>query len=260
MLPPGYREHRARQEVGSLRYQILKSPNRRFEVETPYAALVVKGTTFDVDVNQDGVAIDVGRGLVGVESRGGATADVGAGHAARVSSADSHALEVRRESDGPFVRVEPASASWFQRFLDDLQSGPAPVSGQGGGGQAGGGGSSTGGTGGAGSGGAGSGSADRGGVGVEGASVGGASVGGASVGGASVGGASAGRGGVSVGGVSGGGVSVGGASIGRGGISVGGAQVGGVSVGGASIGRGGISVGGAQVGGIGVGGIGIGRR
>jgi hypothetical protein len=250
MLPPGYREHHARQEVGSLRYQILKSPNRRFEVETPYAALVVKGTTVDVDVNQDGVAIDVGRGLVGVESRGGATADVGAGHAARVSSADSHALEVRRESDGPFVRVEPASASWFQRFLDDLQSGPAPVSGQGGGGQAGGGGSSTGGTGGAGSGGAGSGSADRGGVGV----------GGASVGGASVGGVSAGRGGVSVGGVSVGGVSVGGASIGRGGISVGGAQVGGVSVGGASIGRGGISVGGAQVGGIGVGGIGIGRR
>jgi hypothetical protein len=233
MLPPGYREHRARQEVGSLRYQILKSPNRRFEVETPYAALVVKGTTFDVDVNQDGVAIDVGRGLVGVESRGGATADVGAGHAARVSSADSHALEVRRESDGPFVRVEPASASWFQRFLDDLQSGPAPVSGQGGGGQAGGGGSSTGGTGGAGSGGAGSGSADRGGVGVGGASVGGVSVGG---------------------------VSVGGASIGRGGISVGGAQVGGVSVGGVSVGRGGISVGGAQVGGIGVGGIGIGRR
>jgi hypothetical protein len=233
MLPPGYREHRARQEVGSLRYQILKSPNRRFEVETPYAALVVKGTTFDVDVNQDGVAIDVGRGLVGVESRGGATADVGAGHAARVSSADSHALEVRRESDGPFVRVEPASASWFQRFLDDLQSGPAPVSGQGGGGQAGGGGSSTGGTGGAGSGGAGSGSADRGGVGVGGASVGGVSVGG---------------------------VSVGGASIGRGGISVGGAQVGGVSVGGARIGRGGISVGGAQGGGIGVGGIGIGRR
>jgi hypothetical protein len=250
MLPPGYREHRARQEVGSLRYQILKSPNRRFEVETPYAALVVKGTTFDVDVNQDGVAIDVGRGLVGVESRGGATADVGAGHAARVSSADSHALEVRRESDGPFVRVEPASASWFQRFLDDVQSGPAPVSGQGGGGQAGGGGGSTGGTGGAGSGGTGSGSADRGGVGV----------GGASVGGASVGGASAGRGGVSVGGVSVGGVSVGGASIGRGGISVGGAQVGGVSVGGVGVGRGGISVGAAQVGGIGVGGIGIGRR
>jgi ferric-dicitrate binding protein FerR (iron transport regulator) len=86
MLPPDYRTQRARQEVGGLSYHVDRTRGRRFEVETPYAALVVKGTAFDVDVTADGMAVAVERGLVEVTSRDGATADLTPGDAAKVGS------------------------------------------------------------------------------------------------------------------------------------------------------------------------------
>jgi FecR protein len=208
MLPPRYLMHRARQEAGNLNYRIEVSRDHRFEVETPYASLLVKGTAFEVDVTDVGVAISVERGRVEVTSRAGAAAELAPGHAARVSASADHALEVRRSPDGSYVRIEPARSSWFDRFLEGVQSAPGRARSSAGGG---------------------TGSASVGGASVGGGSLGG---GGASVGGASVGGASVGAGGVSVGGASVGGASVGGASVGRGGISVGGASVGGVSVGG----------------------------
>ena len=239
MLPPGYRTHRARQEAGSLSYHIARSQDRRFDVETPYASLVVKGTAFDVDVTEAGITVSVEDGRVEVTSRGGAAAELGAGYAARVSAVD-HALEVRRSPDEPYVPIEPAGSTWFDRFLEAMQSalGGAPSADGGSTGGASGGGASVGGT-------------SIGGTSIGGVSIGGGglSIGGTSVGGLSIGGASIGGDGVSLGSTSVGGASIGGASIDSGGASLGGASVGGASVGGASIGRGGVSVGGVSVGG-----------
>lgn len=201
MLPPGYRTHSARQEAGGLSYQIERSPDRRFEVETPYASLVVKGTAFDVDVTAAGVEVGVDDGRVEVTSRDGAAAELGAGHAARVTAADQ-ALEVRWGPDEPYVLVEPTTSTWFDRFLEALQSASRDASSRDDG--------STGGT-------------ILGGARIGEVSIGGdgVSLGSTSVGGASVGGASVDSGGASVGGVG-----VGGVSIGGGGASVGGIGIG----------------------------------
>jgi hypothetical protein len=67
---------RVRQEVGDLHYRIVRTGPRRFEVETPYASLVVKGTAFDVRVAEAGVAVDVARGWVGVATPEGSKADL----------------------------------------------------------------------------------------------------------------------------------------------------------------------------------------
>jgi hypothetical protein len=75
-MPPTSDVTEVRQEFGNLHYRITRMGQRRFEVETPYASLVVKGTVFDVRVAKTAVAVDVARGWVGIEAREGAKADL----------------------------------------------------------------------------------------------------------------------------------------------------------------------------------------
>lgn len=57
----------------------------RFQVETPYLAAIVKGTTFSVSVAQDQASVNVHEGLVAVrDSRSGASRDIEAGRAGTV--------------------------------------------------------------------------------------------------------------------------------------------------------------------------------
>jgi hypothetical protein len=98
---------RVRQEVGNLHYRIIRMEQQRFEVETPYASLVVKGTTFDVRVSEAGMAVDVARGWVEVATPRGSRADLRAGQAARISSGAEPRFEVRRAS-WPGVRAGAA--------------------------------------------------------------------------------------------------------------------------------------------------------
>lgn len=54
------------QTVGSALYQIGKQKAPHFQVDTPYLAAVVKGTTFTVSVTEGAASVDVSEGLVEV--------------------------------------------------------------------------------------------------------------------------------------------------------------------------------------------------
>jgi FecR protein len=105
VLPSAETAHRVRQEAGDLRYWI--TPGHRFEVETPYASLVVKGTVFDIEVGEAGAAVEVERGLVEVATPRGARADLQAGEAARVGAGAQASLEVRSDPRATFTAVQP---------------------------------------------------------------------------------------------------------------------------------------------------------
>ena len=55
--------------LGTLLFRIEHTPQRRFEVDAPYLAAVVKGTVFTVSVGADGNAVHVAEGAVEVTTR-----------------------------------------------------------------------------------------------------------------------------------------------------------------------------------------------
>lgn len=55
-----------RQDLGSAVFKVQKKPTAHFEVQTPYLAAVVKGTTFEVTVDALGASVIVEEGLVDV--------------------------------------------------------------------------------------------------------------------------------------------------------------------------------------------------
>ena len=57
---------RIMQNLGTLLLKVNKRSEQHFEVATPYLAAVVKGTTFTVNVDQNGSAVHVVEGLVQV--------------------------------------------------------------------------------------------------------------------------------------------------------------------------------------------------
>ena len=273
---------RVRQEVGNLHYRIIRHEQQRFEVETPYASLVVKGTTFDVRVSDAGTAVDVARGWIEVATPQGSRADLRAGQAARISSGAEPRLEVRPAPGQSFepvradVQIRPAvqplgidpatrdasaaekesrvEKGWLARFFDMLRTAPAPTttadSGRGGGSASPGGGSGSGGSSSGGSDSSASGDSGSGGSGSGDSGSGDSGSGSSGSGGSGSGGSGSGDSG-SGGGASGGSGSGGSASSGAGGGGSGSASGsgGGGSSGGAS---GGVGVG-ASVGGVGVG-------
>ncbi|HEX9836207.1 MAG TPA: FecR family protein, partial [Alphaproteobacteria bacterium] len=54
------------QRLGTLLYKVERAPQRRFAVDTPFLAAVVKGTVFTVVVRADGGALQVTEGAVEV--------------------------------------------------------------------------------------------------------------------------------------------------------------------------------------------------
>ena len=71
------------QWLGQAVFEVDHRPDPHFEVDTPYLTAIVKGTSFAVDVTQDGSAVAVTEGVVAVGSPGGATTVVTAGMTAR---------------------------------------------------------------------------------------------------------------------------------------------------------------------------------
>ena len=55
-----------RQDFGTAVFKVQKKPTAHFEVQTPYLAAVVKGTTFEISVDAMGATVDVAEGLVDV--------------------------------------------------------------------------------------------------------------------------------------------------------------------------------------------------
>jgi len=74
------------QWFGDVMYEVGKRPSRGFEVDTPHLAVVVKGTKFMVQVDDDGSVVDVSEGIVTVAAEGNRDhlVDVAAGVAASV--------------------------------------------------------------------------------------------------------------------------------------------------------------------------------
>ena len=71
------------QWLGQAVFEVDHRPDPHFEVDTPYLAAIVKGTSFTVDVTHDASAVAVTQGVVAVATPGGASTVVVAGMTAR---------------------------------------------------------------------------------------------------------------------------------------------------------------------------------
>ena len=75
------------QRIGTLFFDVTHRPSGTFRVDTPYLAMVVKGTAFGVSVSGEGASVSVSRGVVSVSnSEGGAVTSVSAGQTAAATS------------------------------------------------------------------------------------------------------------------------------------------------------------------------------
>ena len=92
---------RIMQTIGSILFKVDKSPDRAFEVETPYLLAGVKGTTFGINVDGNGASVSVSDGTVGVSAASGtASADVTKGQTASVTTNPGSDVSVGRSSRG----------------------------------------------------------------------------------------------------------------------------------------------------------------
>ena len=83
------------ENMGSLLFNIEHTPGRRFEVDGPYLAAVVKGTSFTVEVAPSGNTVNVSQGAVEVQSRDSHQAAlVRPGQFAMVSASGNHQLSL----------------------------------------------------------------------------------------------------------------------------------------------------------------------
>ena len=83
------------QSSGALLFNVEHTPGRRFEVDGPYLAAVVKGTSFTVAIGASGSTVDVSQGVVQVQSPiSHQTVLVGAGQSAAVSASGRHQLSL----------------------------------------------------------------------------------------------------------------------------------------------------------------------
>jgi ferric-dicitrate binding protein FerR (iron transport regulator) len=120
------------QSLGSALYQIGKEAAPHFQVDTPYLAAIVKGTTFVVSVGSDSARVDVTEGLVEVASPDGSSVEyIRPGHAGLVSHADGtsgrvNVIESRESREGlPSAApglLEQAEERGEREVLDSNQS------------------------------------------------------------------------------------------------------------------------------------------
>ncbi|MGB5077055.1 MAG: FecR family protein, partial [Sphingorhabdus sp.] len=83
------------QSVGSALFKIRKMETPHFGVKTPYLAAVVKGTTFNVTVTENGATVQVTEGRVEVSTLDGGASDmIVPGRIGRVDGNDKQLLKV----------------------------------------------------------------------------------------------------------------------------------------------------------------------
>jgi hypothetical protein len=87
------------QRHGRIRYKIRPGSTHDFGVQTPYLAIGIKGTTFDVAVRSAGAEVQVLEGRVAVSTPDDRyRADLTPGQTARIGAAPGSVLEVRQPS------------------------------------------------------------------------------------------------------------------------------------------------------------------
>jgi hypothetical protein len=86
---------RVLQRIGTLFFEVAHRPSGTFRVDTPYLAVVVKGTEFGVSVAASGTSVSVASGVVSVsKAEGGPAASVSAGQSASTGSDPDSAVSV----------------------------------------------------------------------------------------------------------------------------------------------------------------------
>jgi hypothetical protein len=86
---------RVLQRIGTLFFEVAHRPSGTFRVDTPYLAVVVKGTAFGVSVASSGTSVSVTSGVVSVsKAEGGPAASVSAGQSASTGSDPDSAVSV----------------------------------------------------------------------------------------------------------------------------------------------------------------------
>ncbi|MEO1016885.1 MAG: FecR family protein [Pseudomonadota bacterium] len=101
------------QERGRVRYDVESVPSRSFAVDTPYLAVVVKGTKFVVDLDEQDVAVDVEEGVVGVDTYDGRySVTIEDGQSIRQSLEEGAPLELKASprATPQIVPAAPAAA------------------------------------------------------------------------------------------------------------------------------------------------------
>jgi hypothetical protein len=108
------------QTIGSALYQVGKQKAPHFQVDTPYLAAVVKGTTFTITVTEAGSSVEVTEGLVQVATLDGSDTDfVQPGFSGIVTKKDSGSVVVVGSSRAP---VGPADAAPQKGKSDEARS------------------------------------------------------------------------------------------------------------------------------------------
>ena len=93
------------QQAGTIVLDVEKKNIQHFEVETPFLAAVVKGTSFKVSIERSRARVDVVRGQVQVSDfKSGQFALVAAGQTARVAPASGQGLKL--SGAGTLARIE----------------------------------------------------------------------------------------------------------------------------------------------------------
>jgi ferric-dicitrate binding protein FerR (iron transport regulator) len=76
-------------------FEVDKRPGQDFQVDTPYLAAIVKGTSFSVSFVQEQSRVDVAEGSVGVSSNAtGQAVVIGPGQFARVTADPASGVSV----------------------------------------------------------------------------------------------------------------------------------------------------------------------
>jgi hypothetical protein len=105
------------QTLGKALYQVGKQKAPHFQVDTPYLAAVVKGTTFIVSVSEAGSSVDVTEGLVLVTTPDGSDSEfVKPGFSGLVSKDNAGNVEVVTTAEAPAMK--PASTPASDRASD----------------------------------------------------------------------------------------------------------------------------------------------
>jgi hypothetical protein len=107
------------QPEGEAFFEVGPRPGWTFSVDTPYLAVVVKGTKFGVDVSEAGTSVAVSEGRVQVERPGRGPADVSAGQTARSGVAPGSDISIGETPESSAAAPEAAAD------VDGLASGTA---------------------------------------------------------------------------------------------------------------------------------------
>ena len=105
-IPSGDDEPRLEHVQGSARYNINRSLQERFQVQTPELSLSTPGAVFEMTVDVLGTEVNVIEGSADVATKNGLSeVRLDAGQSARVASTDLARLEIRKRSESNFIVV-----------------------------------------------------------------------------------------------------------------------------------------------------------